>query len=299
MGSSEPPPHIAASDGTFLTAPPQLGRRHRANEIVCDVFPAKKYSLTFSNQSDVICLVLGSLETTTSYDGARAKPIRFGALTMAWHPGGGQVEVSGHDVRGGFVAFTYPDGYHDRMLGDRRRPEITRSVDNLSSPAVASLVSYAESTVAGPATVDPMALEWLAGLAYVETLRSLGTLHNYKPPRTVSNRDISRTIDYIEEQIGSDLSHAQLARLIGVPVATLSRSFKLATGQSLHQFVLARRIAQARRMMETTDADLADIAYACGFASQQHMTTVFSRHLGTTPARYRVQAAVKGAVTPA
>jgi transcriptional regulator GlxA family with amidase domain len=61
--------------------------------------------------------------------------------------------------------------------------------------------------------------------------RSLGTLHNYKPPRTVSNRDISRTIDYIEEQIGSDLSHAQLARLIGVPVATLSRSFKLATGQ--------------------------------------------------------------------
>jgi hypothetical protein len=52
MGSSEPPPRIAAGDGTFLTAPPQLGRRHRASEIVCDVFPAKKYSLTFSNQSD-------------------------------------------------------------------------------------------------------------------------------------------------------------------------------------------------------------------------------------------------------
>jgi AraC family transcriptional regulator len=51
--------------------------------------------------------------------------------------------------------------------------------------------------------------------------------------------------------------------------------------------------------MEATDADLADIAYACGFASQQHMTTVFSRHLGTTPARYRVQAAVKSAFTPA
>jgi AraC family transcriptional regulator len=295
MGSSGPPPRIATDDGASLAALPQLGQRHRTKDIVCDVIPAQEYSLIFSNQSDVICLVLGSLETTTSYDGGRARPIRFGALTMAWHPAGGQVAVKGHDVRGGFVAFTYPDGYHDRMLGDRRRPEITYSVDNLSSPAVANLVSYAEATVAGPGTVDPMALEWLAGLAYVETLRSLGTLSEHKPPRMVSNRDISRAIDYIEEQIGSDLSHAELAGLVGVPVATLARSFKLATGQSLHQFVLARRIAQARRMMEAADANLADIAYACGFASQQHMTTVFSRHLGTTPARYRAQVGTKGA----
>ncbi|MEM7710434.1 MAG: AraC family transcriptional regulator [Pseudomonadota bacterium] len=32
---------------------------------------------------------------------------------------------------------------------------------------------------------------------------------------------------------------------------------------------------------------LAEIAYACGFASQSHMTDVFREKLGVTPGRYR------------
>jgi transcriptional regulator GlxA family with amidase domain len=41
------------------------------------------------------------------------------------------------------------------------------------------------------------------------------------------------------------------------------------------------------------DVPLADVAAACGFADQSHLTRVFSAHTGTTPARYRKRLRVR------
>ena len=40
-------------------------------------------------------------------------------------------------------------------------------------------------------------------------------------------------------------------------------------------------------MLAVGERDLADVAHACGFVSQSHMTDVFRKKLGVTPGRYR------------
>jgi AraC family transcriptional regulator len=40
-------------------------------------------------------------------------------------------------------------------------------------------------------------------------------------------------------------------------------------------------------MLLRTDQPIAAIAAACGFSSQSHLTRVFQRHVGKTPAVYR------------
>jgi AraC family transcriptional regulator len=99
--------------------------------------------------------------------------------------------------------------------------------------------------------------------------------------------DIARAIDIIEAELSADLSYAKLSRLLQMPVATLARAFRTATGQSLHRFVLERRVARACNMLAAGKEPLAGIAFACGFSSQAHMTAVFAKLVGTTPARYR------------
>ena len=52
-------------------------------------------------------------------------------------------------------------------------------------------------------------------------------------------------------------------------------------------YVAARRVERAKLMMTSTRGKLTEIALACGFADQSHLTKSFSRVVGMTPWRWR------------
>jgi AraC family transcriptional regulator len=66
-----------------------------------------------------------------------------------------------------------------------------------------------------------------------------------------------------------------------------ARVFKAAVGLPPHQFVLRKRIARARDLLEASAAPLAEISGSLGFESQSHFTATFHKLVGTTPALYR------------
>jgi AraC family transcriptional regulator len=47
------------------------------------------------------------------------------------------------------------------------------------------------------------------------------------------------------------------------------------------------RLAHAADLLRHSKLGLADVAHACGFANQQHLTNAMHRHLGVTPRRFR------------
>jgi AraC family transcriptional regulator len=100
-------------------------------------------------------------------------------------------------------------------------------------------------------------------------------------------RGIARVVDYIESGIDQDLRLKTLADIAGMSVYHFSRRFRETVGRSPHAYVLARRMARARAMLSRNDIPLAQVALACGFASQALFTTAFHRSLGITPGSYR------------
>ncbi|TXR57200.1 helix-turn-helix transcriptional regulator [Quadrisphaera setariae] len=56
---------------------------------------------------------------------------------------------------------------------------------------------------------------------------------------------------------------------------------------TLGGYLLGCRLAEARRLLLTTDASTADVAHAAGFGSQSSFYDHFTRQTGTTPAAYR------------
>ncbi|MEM7670364.1 MAG: AraC family transcriptional regulator [Pseudomonadota bacterium] len=93
--------------------------------------------------------------------------------------------------------------------------------------------------------------------------------------------------ELIDANLDQSLTMKDLAALVGVGEMAFAQDFKAATGRTPHQYVLARRVARAQELLVAGDMPLAEIAYACGFASQSHMTDVFREKLGVTPGRYR------------
>jgi AraC family transcriptional regulator len=93
--------------------------------------------------------------------------------------------------------------------------------------------------------------------------------------------------DVIETYLVDGIGLADLAALCGLRASQFSHAFKRSTGVAPYQWLLRRRIARARDQLSNSDAPLADIALASGFADQSHMTRSFVRHYGVTPGAWR------------
>lgn len=82
---------------------------------------------------------------------------------------------------------------------------------------------------------------------------------------------------------GIDLDEA--ARLVHAHPAHLVRSFGAAYGIAPHQYLMARRVDRARRLL-LDGRPAGEVATACGFYDQPHLNRHFKRVVGVPPGRY-------------
>ncbi|MEM8801010.1 MAG: AraC family transcriptional regulator [Pseudomonadota bacterium] len=106
-------------------------------------------------------------------------------------------------------------------------------------------------------------------------------------PTPLSNAEFARAVELMHDRIEEGVTLTELARLSGRNVYQFSRAFRLRAGVPPYKYLIWLRIERARGMLEATDMPLVEIAYACGFSSQAHMTTVFTNTLSTTPGEFR------------
>lgn len=92
--------------------------------------------------------------------------------------------------------------------------------------------------------------------------------------------------DFIEEHLCSSLSLDDLARACDLSPSYFARRFKVSTGMPPHQYLIHKRVERAKRLLRTT-MPIVEVALECGFSHQEHLTNVFRRATGHTPAAYR------------
>jgi transcriptional regulator GlxA family with amidase domain len=73
---------------------------------------------------------------------------------------------------------------------------------------------------------------------------------------------------------------------VNMPLRVVYDSVKLRTGRSPYNLIIEKRIERASAMLQETGASTAEVACACGFSSQQHLTATLSRRLLFVPISY-------------
>ncbi|MBN6208720.1 AraC family transcriptional regulator [Ralstonia flatus] len=86
----------------------------------------------------------------------------------------------------------------------------------------------------------------------------------------------------IDDDPAAPISLLDLARETGLSRFQVLRGFARVTGLTPHAYQVQRRVALARRLIAQGEP-LADVAAACGFADQSHMTRQFVRKYGVSP----------------
>ncbi len=100
-------------------------------------------------------------------------------------------------------------------------------------------------------------------------------------------KDINRVLNIIEDNILENYTLEEFARLTGYSKFYLSRSFKVATGYGLFEYIVARRITLASEYLLHTDIPIIEISMMLGFQSQEAFSRKFKDIYYFPPGKYR------------
>ena len=110
--------------------------------------------------------------------------------------------------------------------------------------------------------------------------------------RTRSTREtaaphwISVVCELLHASPADHVSIQSLAERFVLDPIYLGRTFKRFTGETLARYRHRLRVEKARNLLRK-EKPLVEIAHELGFADQSHLTRVFRREMGSTPAAYR------------
>lgn len=91
----------------------------------------------------------------------------------------------------------------------------------------------------------------------------------------------------IDDNIDATLPVDRLATAAALSPSHFCRAFKDSFGEPPHAYVMGRRVARAKALMLETAEPLSQIALACGFADQAHLSKLFRVRTGETPSAWR------------
>jgi AraC family transcriptional regulator len=93
------------------------------------------------------------------------------------------------------------------------------------------------------------------------------------------------------QRMACGVTLAEVARECRLSRGHFCKAFKHSTGESPHAWFTRHRVEAAQALLRDPRQPLADVALACGFGDQSHLTRVFRRLVGTSPGQWRRAAA--------
>lgn len=104
---------------------------------------------------------------------------------------------------------------------------------------------------------------------------------------------LKRVLDYIRENLGNDLSLAELAAVVGMSPHYFAELFKKSTGRAPHQYVLLQRIERAKEGLADGEHSIIKVGLDAGFQNPGHFSRVFRRIVGTSPSQFKSDVRVR------
>lgn len=99
--------------------------------------------------------------------------------------------------------------------------------------------------------------------------------------------DIEMVIDYIETHLDGKLNLEKVSEAIHYSKYHLHRIFIDTVGMTIHDYVQRRQLTEAAKLLIFTDKPIIEVAFICGYVSQQAFSSAFKSLYKIPPAQYR------------
>lgn len=109
-----------------------------------------------------------------------------------------------------------------------------------------------------------------------------------KTGKTVSPL-VHQVLNYIATHINEPLTVNSIARILYQNRSYLSRIFKSEMGINLSDYIVERKLLEAKDLLRFSERSISEISNFLAFSSQSYFQTIFKKKYGITPLQYRKQ----------
>ena len=112
-------------------------------------------------------------------------------------------------------------------------------------------------------------------------------------PRTYNTQQVKcvnehlSVIEYINQNLDTDLSLEKLSNVGNLSPNYLCTVFKQLNGMTVWDYILIRRVDEAKRLIRSSDESILNIQLACGFRTASNFNKAFKKLVGMSPSEYR------------
>jgi AraC-like DNA-binding protein len=97
---------------------------------------------------------------------------------------------------------------------------------------------------------------------------------------------VKNVIHYVDQNLAGDLSVSGIAESVHLNSVYLTRLFRQYSGLSLQQYIIEKRLAEAKRMLRNGQSPT-EVCYACGFNNYSNFSRTFTNHVKISPRQYQ------------
>jgi len=140
---------------------------------------------------------------------------------------------------------------------------------------------------------DPSArlfVEQAVDLLCIQLVRghsSFGALAPEAPRGGLADWQVKRVTAYMREHRDEEVGLDELAALVNLSRFHFCTAFRKATGQTPHNWLIAERIGEARRLLAMADLPVTEVALAVGYQTPSAFAAAFRKLVGVTPTEFR------------
>ena len=99
--------------------------------------------------------------------------------------------------------------------------------------------------------------------------------------------NIEKVIEYIENNLSNKLDLDKISEAVHYSKYHLHRLFSDTVGMTIHDYVGRRQLTEAEKLLVFSDRPIIEIAFICGYESQQAFSLAFKSMYKIPPAQYR------------
>src|SRR5580692_1530069 len=212
----------------------------------------------------------------------------------------GQVDF--HDLRCDPVALL-DKPYHDLFFYVPRRT-FDAIAEDTESPRIGDLnhapVAMDDTTIVnlGMAVLPALSRPDQASQLFVDHIlfalgihvaQTYGGMRPLSPPIRggLAAWQVRRAKEILTANLDGRVPLNEVARACGLSASYFARAFRRSVGVAPHNWLLTFRVEVAKQKLRDGRLSLRDVALACGFADQSHLTQVFTRIVGVSPGAWR------------
>ena len=109
----------------------------------------------------------------------------------------------------------------------------------------------------------------------------------FKGQKGHADKEVLKAQDFIEKNIHEKISIDELAGLVSVGRRSFERRFKLATNNSVLEYIQRIKIEAAKRQFESSRKNINAVMYDVGYTDTKAFRDLFKKITGLTPVEYR------------